>query len=390
MNIGELKAILPRKARGANLDDIQGITDFTLFREAASNLLLKLDPMSTQRHATILLYPGVTDYAAWEDLKGKKVIALNPQGKRRNSPTFHQDYAEDIRDGNDANRLGVEFNNGLKAVRIAAALGSGTGIDEVDSTDSWAVSGLASNLEEDDLIFSEGALRFDIGSGSNLLTWNGDAVDLSEFENQGAIFRDFYLPDESVIASITLRIGESAAKYWSIPGEAVLGDLVDGINAVKFDWDGIAGTGSPDPSLIAYQRVEIVATAADTDLRMAKAVASLPKPYEGVYYSNRLFRGTDGEWKATPDDDDDEIMLELEEENAFVYEVCELIASDMQRTDRSGKFDAKLNGDANEPGIYSKVRTEKPSEAKRPSNRFYRPLRFHDRGTRIRGGGPSW
>jgi hypothetical protein len=378
MNIGTLKNILPRKIRGANLDDIQGVTDYTLFGEAATNLLLKIDPIMTMRRQPLLLYPGVYDYAAWSDLKGKKVIGLAPQGRRDREQWTHT-YAEDIDGDDEKNQVGVEFENGAKKLRISHTIGNGANVDETNNDDNWAVSGTASGLAENDLIFAGGGVQFDATVGTALLTWNGDEThDLSEAESIGAFFRLIYIPDATLFTSVTMRVGSASGDYWSITGEPAFGSsYATGINLVKFNWNGATPTGTPDSNAIDYIRLAFVVTGTINNLEVSNTFVSIPTPYEGGYYSNCLFQSTAGAYKTVPTADEDVILLEGEEENALVYECARLIADDMARDERSQKFDARLNGDGNETGIYSDIKAQKPSEAKRLTNRTYRIRRHH-------------
>lgn len=381
MNIGELKATLPRKARGANLDDIQGVTDFSIFKEAAGNLLRKIDPIRTRRSQLIQLYPGVQDYSPPTDLRGKKVIAINRQGRRFNDK-FHQVYADDIDQDSDM-AYGIAYANNQKLLRIETDLGGATSVDETDSDDNWAVSGTAGSLEEERLIIPQGGLRFDVTTGSGLLTWNGDeTIDLSDGEQLGAFFRELYIPDATKFTSITMRIGNSVTGYWEIVGVPAFGTtFVTGLNLVKFDWNGSAPNGGALSNVIDYQRLEVVMSASDTDLVIGPLMFSIPTPYEITYYSSCLFIDSTGvTFKEKPDSDDDIVLLEVDEEPAIIYETSQLIAEDMQRDGRSQKFKGKLNGESNIPGVYSDVKAQKPSEAKRMTHRWYRPINFHSRG----------
>lgn len=378
MNITQVKDILGRKFRGSSLDDVQGITNYSIFEEAASNLLSGLDPQETVRRGELNLYDQVYDYGLTTtapDLKGKKIIDLRPQANRDPSDDFRQTFIEDFDRDKDFedNWFSVEFDEATKFLRVDKTVGNSIAITDLESGNYTAGTGV-SNITEDTIIhFGQSkSIEFDVSSGSNLLTWSGTAADLTSHELKSSWFLPIYLPDSSIISSVTVRVGSSASDYYEVTGAIHFGSIRDGHNLYRFDWDGATETGTFDEDSVDYVRLSITTTGADTDIRIGLLESKLPTPYEAVYYSNAVFRSSAGTWLTKPTADTDDVVLESEAQNIFIYECCVLIAEGLQYEAEAQKFYTHLHGDAQKPGLYDEYMRDKPAEAIRPQSYYYR------------------
>lgn len=377
MNITTVKDILGRKFKGASLDDVQGISDYTIFQEAASNLLLQIDPLETQRVGIINLFQDVLDYAPWSDIKGKKLIDMRPQTGRAASDNWDGTYAEDFDRDKEDKKFSIEFRDGTKILRANnESLTNSVQITEADATTNWTAGTGVSDLAIDEILFAEagGSLRFNVSSGSNLLTWAGTAVNLGDHTQKSSLFMYVYLPDSSLISSIKIRVGSSASNYYEITGSVHFGSIRNGWNLYRFDWDGVSDSGTTDEDNTDYVRVQITTTSADTDIRLGRLVSRLPYPHEALYYSDSLFRSTAGTFKSVPTVDTDIVNLEEEAEPLFINECCLLIAEDLQREDEAQKYRNRLYGTNQQIGNYARYKTDKPSEAIRPKTSYYKPF----------------
>lgn len=344
-----IKSSLARKFRGSSLDDIEGISDFSLFEEAASNLLSEIDPYETVRVQRFNLFAGVTEYAPADDLKGKKVIDPAPQDGETGedfTQTFTKEFRRDRRDY----KVSVEFRDGSKVLNVRApGRGSALDVDDVDELGSWTGAGGTTNVEVDGNLELDGSdtLRFDLGAtGGYVENTALDSLDASAHEDLSSFFRKVYIPSgASTVTSITLRIGSASGAYWAMTGTPQFGSYRNGVNLVRFDWPTATQTSTPDSSAIDYERLIFVTTATMADVRIGPLSSRLPLPYETPYYSNCLFRNEDEEWLSAPDDEENEVMLETEAQNIFFYECCRLIAEDLSLDDEAVKFEEKLFGD---------------------------------------------
>jgi hypothetical protein len=382
MNITDVKTSLTRKLKGASIDDIQGISDYTLFAEAGKNVMAKIDPLETMRVYALNLYADVVRYTPPADLKGKKVIDIRPQTGRTSADNFDQTYAEEADRDKEDKKFSVEYNDGSKFLRINEnTLSQSIEFDET-TKDNWTAGTGVANIAEDEVTYAEEgrSLRFDITSGTSYLEWAGDSVvDLSDHQEKSSLFRWVYWPDVSLITSIAIRIGSSSSAYWTITGTPHFGSARTGWNLYRFDWNGATQTGTVDEENMDYERVSIVSTSDDTDIRIGKLSSKLPYPYEVVYYSNCMFRSTAGTWLNTPTADTDIVNLDDDTENIFLNECGFIASADTSDEEQKLKFDAILNGDGNELGLYKRHEENHPSEAMKPKTVWYKVYKFHHR-----------
>lgn len=372
MNLLGIKNILSRKFRGVNLDDVQGISNYSVFGEAASNLTSKIDPIETIRHGSINIFDGIYDYTSPTDLKGKKIADIRPQVNRSSTHDVSQTFLEDFDRDKESLKFSVEFNDGTKFIRYNDPVGNSIVVTDVSATTSWAASAGGANLAIDTILFAENSssLRFDVGVTGGIVTYTpSTGVDLSTHTQKSSFFMWVYLPDSSILTSLKIRVGSSITNYYEITGSIHFGSIRNGWNLYRFDWNGVSDSGTTDESAIDYVRVALVTTSADTDIRIGSLSSKLPKPEEFVYYSDSLFRPVSGStWLTIPTLDTNIVNLENEALNIFIYECCSIISDDMQTYDDSVKFRSKLIG---EGGLYDDYKKNKPGEEIRSQSTWY-------------------
>jgi len=373
MNITSVKDSLGRKITGASLDSVQGISDYSLFKEAAVNLIGEIKPIETTRHATINIFDGIYDYSPSADLNSIADIRPQTYDRNRSDNAQHRFMAEFDRNKNiESNEFSIEWRDGYKLLRYARNVGKSIGIDETID-DNWTAGTGVSNIAEDTIIYAEGnrSLRFDVTSGTNLITWAGTTTkDLSTHTNRSSFFRWVYYPDSSFISSLKLRVGSSSANYYEITGVIHFGSIRSGWNLYRFDWNGVADAGTTDETAIDYVRLELTTTSSDTDIRIGQLSSKLPVPREYVYYSNYLFRNTSGTFLEIPTADTDIVNLDTDGENLFIEECARIAARELQNNDLRRQYEIELYGDDKVGGGYARYRAHKPSEEKKKTGNY--------------------
>jgi hypothetical protein len=383
MDIATLTDRLARKFRGASIDDVEGISDFSLFGEAAGNLLSAIDPYETVRIMRFLVFRDIDDYAPASDLKGKKVIDPRPQDGR-NGEEFSQTFTKEFDRDKQMGKVSVQMLDGAKVLRLRTTGSSSAKVDQTEATTEWAAAGGATGLEVDEVIRLDNSdtLRLDLGATGGYIE-SGVAgtmtqIDLTDFLSIGSFFRKIYIPtaaQAATITSITLRIGSASTAYYTITGQIHIGSWKAGVNLVRFDWaDGVV-TLSPTITAYDYERLTFVTTGAIADVRVGPLYVKLAVPFETPYYSNCLFTDSTGvTWRSTPTATSDIIMLEQESLNIFFYECCQLIAEDLSLDEEATKFKFKLNGDpqkeTDDGGLYGQYKRDKPTETLAPHTRY--------------------
>lgn len=362
--ISDFQDRLASKIHSANIDQVGDI--YGLILEGAGNLLSAVDPRSTKRTAQITnaLYDQVYNYIAPTDLKGSAIIDVRPQGNRATIDNLHQTSTRPF--NRFLEGISVEDNTGVRTLKIAGiGLTAGSTVNECDSVTTngtWAVGGNASGLIADPLnkLTGSASLKFDItagGTSSYIENSTMTALDLSAFENAGALFVNVYIPSITIVTSVTLRWGSSSSDYYSVTVTATQDNtaFVVGWNTLRFDWNGLTPTGTPVDTAIDYLRVTFGhTTSATTSCRVDSIVARIGSIYLIDYYSKYLFRTSGGTWIEKPTTGTDIINLDVDEFNLLLYEVAELVAFELQKADSS--FDVKYWTDKKKEvwGVYSR------------------------------------
>ena len=169
MNLTRIKETLERKFRGVSLDDVQGISDYSLFKEAAVNLIAEIDPFETIQNDELTLYHEVYQYASPTSLKDTKVVDIRPQVNRGASEYYRQKFIEEFDRDKRNKDFSVEYDGGTKILRVARDLGNSLQLNNCDSltaNGTWSTAGGGTNLAIDTLYKAEGSasLNFDIGA----------------------------------------------------------------------------------------------------------------------------------------------------------------------------------------------------------------------------------
>lgn len=342
--VADLKVDLESMFHGTTINKITAPN--SLIERASSDVLLEIDPQETIRiqQITNAIYNKVYDYVVPTDLKGSRIIDIRPQVNRTVADSFTNIYQKEF-DQYKASQDGtfaVQWNQGIKTVRINQATQNGPTLNECDSitaNGTWAVGGDATNLTTDTInyVSGSGSLNFDVtGVGTTAYLENATmtAIDLTNFDEQGSLFAWVYMP--VVITDATLRWGNDSSNYWSrTVTSAQNGSFQIGWNLIRFDWNGATETGTVSPASIDYLRMTITYDGnADTDYRLDSIVCRQGSIYEIVYYSKYIFRdSTTGLFQERILSDDDEINLDTESRNLLLYKTAELAAQQIQGED---------------------------------------------------------
>lgn len=336
----DFKTRLQSKIHSGTLNKVQDVNN--LIYEAACNLLNVCDPVDTIRKSVLTnaVYDDVYSYAAPSDLKDDKVIDIRPQVNRTVNDNFNNTGIEQFDLKKDNNSLTVEYNSGVKTLRISKTLTTGTTLNDASTTTengTWTAGGDASNLEADSLnkVSGSASLKFDLdasGSAGYIVNSTMTAVDLSNYVNTGALFVYVYIPDATAITAIRLDWGSDSSNYYyrSVTASHDNTSFTTGWNLLRFDWSGSTPVGTSVNTAITYAKITFTYDGTATpSCRVDNIVARLGSIYEIVYYSNYLFRNAAGTWQEKPTADSDYINLGTTGINALLYECAQLVSQEL-------------------------------------------------------------
>lgn len=382
--ISDLKVSLASSLHGSTLNKLQDPYD--TINRAARNCLLDVDFMCTKRVASIenALYDKVYDYACPSDLKGNKVIDIRPQAGHLSSDNVEQRYSKDFDRRKTLGTFNIEINSGTKFLRLSKDVGNSAVVNEANgltNNGTWSATADCENLASDTLNYLSGAgsLKFDLSGASTtgyLENSTMTAVDLEDYEDEGAMFLWLYLPDSSILTNVNLKWGNDSSNYWSATVTAPhYGSFENGWNLLRFDWNGASSTGSPDSTAVDYLKILFTYDGtADTDLRIDNIICKMGSLQEMVYYSKYLFQTSAGVWKEECSADNDYINLDTEGYN-ILMEMCIALANqELAGEDSIFDMNASLGSYNN---LVAKYTSTYKSEYVKPSSFYYRsPKRF--------------
>ncbi len=350
-SITRLEADLGGVLHGTTINQITNL--YGLIDRAASQFLLECDPNESIRMIPFpsVIYNEVYDYAVPTDLKGNKVLDIQPQVDRTGVDIWTQSYIQafDVAKTTAlSNGFDINFNSGLKTIRINApylpvpvVLNSASQTTAGNGT--WTVGGDASNLSVNNTNFvaTPSSLQFDLSGATGtgyLQISNMPAVDLSLLVNQTVQFLYTYLPTGTDFSSINFRFGSSSSNYYSYTATVTQQNVAfgNGWNLLAFPWLGSSTVGTPNSASITYLRVTWNYTVghAQTAVLLNNIVANLGRILNVVYYSKYMFSDAiTGAYKERVTDVSDIINLDTEAYAIFFNLVAFLAMQQQQGLD---------------------------------------------------------
>jgi hypothetical protein len=382
-NLGaDLQAVL----HGTTLAQITNL--YGLYNRAAGKLLEDVDPQETKRtvETTGPIFTGVYDYPLPVDVKGNKIIDIRPQVNRSPQQVWVQSYnqAFDLtKILSNQNQFTMNFNTGLKSVRIATPLGLPAPVlindaASIASNGTWTVGGGATNLSVDNqnYILDGGSLMFDLSAGPStgyLENSTMDAVDLESALNQATQFLYTYLPSATEVTAVEFRFGSGSSDYYSLSTSVTQQNTVfqNGWNLLGYDWSSMTVTGSPDPSEIDYIRVTwTYDTTLQTGVRLNAITSNMGNILEMEYYSKYLFRNaSSGAFQETVLLNSDLINLDTESYNLY-FNLVAYYAVQQQQGANSGAFDGPFFLGEYKNGL-QRYKDMYKAENQKPTQRYY-------------------
>ena len=375
MNLTAVKDSLGRKIRGASLDSVQGISDYSLFKEAAVNVLNEISPAETVRYGSVEVFSDVFDYDPPDDLK--EMVDIRPQTATRDAkdnPTRRfSEYFDQRKDDND---FAIDWRDGSKTLRYSKNVGSNIGLHTMDglaTNGTW--DGTAANiaLNENNPFKGSGSIMADYDTGEYIENDDFTAVDLSDHKNKSTIFLAGYFPDASLVTSVALRWGSSSSAYFSRTRTAPqFGSFRNGWNLIPFAWNGATETGSVTTTAIDYLRITMTLSESDTDIKFDNIFSALGEVRDLAYYSNYLFRSSAGVFKEVPTADTDIVNLDIDAENIFLTECARIAARELQNAQLKEDYTEELFGNSRSKGLYALYKNRKPDEIIRSQTQYRR------------------
>lgn len=400
--IAKLQADLAGILHGTTINQITNI--FGIYNRAASRFLLECDPNESIRIIPFpsVIYNLVYDYPAPVDLKGNKVLDIQPQIDRTSIDLWTQSYIQafDIAKTTSLqNGFDVSWNSGLKTLRVNAPfLPVPILINDctsIDNNGTWTTGGDATNLTVNNTSFfaTPASLQFDLTGSTGIGYLENstiNAIDLSMWINQAVEFLYTSLPTGTQFNSIGLRFGSSPTDYYEQTATETqqLTAFQNGWNLIEEPWLGSTVVGTPDPTSITYCRVTYNYDMGhpQTGVLLNNITSNLGRILNLVYYSKYMFSDSTGAYKPSVTSINDFINLDTDAYAIFFNLVAYLVVQQQQGID-AAFYDGNFFLQAYTEGL-ARYKQQYPSQQQKAQSTYY--IMRNGNGYYGRIGGAWW
>jgi len=334
-SVTNIKARVPYLVSGTISDGDK----LALLNMAMDAVVSDCDLAGTKRKATLSpqLFNDIFSYTAPTDLKGHKIIDLQPRfgrdrfddwtlvpleefdRKKQGNALTNDGEPIDITDYSflGENLLAVDENNSIKRVLVSKPLSSySITIDSLDAVSDWAVYGDGENLAADttDFVDGAGALEFDIsaagGTTAGIYNASVSEFDITDYLSDGSFFVWVYITSATNLTNFILRVGSSASAYYSMTvtttNEATA--FSAGWNLLRFAMSGKSTTGTPDNDACDYVALYMTKAGAkisEVGYKFDNLTLKRGQYYDIYYYSEYGWQTNAGVWLKTATADTD-------------------------------------------------------------------------------------
>ena len=384
MDITTVKENISAMLHGGSLAKVR---NFEYACERAANILLShLDPIETERNTPLnqVIHDDLNNYSLPSDFK--KIIDLYPQADRSKLDSGQRVYIErfDLEKSLKNRTLTIEGSGGDKFLRVNWKINPAItyhSMNSLTSNGTWSVVGSATGLKINKQIkySGSGSVEFDlVASDDGIQNTAASQLDLSEEDELADVIIPIYFGSVANLTSITAIWGNDlTANYWTGVAQTAQADgtaFRTGWNLIKIPWSTATETGTVDPETIDSFKLTIAATGAISNIRVDNIIFSLGTAFDIKYYSKSLFKSSAGTYLTRPTDNSDTVIGNGDLNNIFLFELLKACAHQIEGEDSGFDIDfanRQLYGDPSSPdsvmriGLYSRYRTEYPSQSKK-------------------------
>lgn len=251
------------------------------------------------------IYNSVYDYALPSDIKGTKLIDIQPQVDRTTIDIWTQNTIQNfdvLKTDCLQNAFKINYNSGLKYISINApflpvpiVLNDCTSLD---NNGTWSTGGDANSIvvNNTNYVNTPASLQFNLSGATGtgyLVNSTIQPIDLSLVVNQAVQFLYTSLPNGSQFTSIQLQWGSDASDYYEFTTtiNQQMNSFINGWNLTAFPWVNATVVGSPNPANITYLKVIYNYNIGDsqTGVLLNNIVSNIGQILNIVYYSKYMF-----------------------------------------------------------------------------------------------------
>ena len=379
---------------GSTLNKVRN--KYALYERVASKLLLQIRPIETRTKQPLSSTIHDTEYEYSLPANFGGLIDLGPQANRTSADKARRYLGEtfDTEKALSEKKIAIIAKGGTKKLKVAWKIDSPTTFHSMDSVagdGTWSAVGTASGIELDEVykLTGAGSIKFDVAaSGDGIQNTGITALDLTDQDEVGELFADFYIDTAAKVALLTsvgTRWGNDlTTNYWTGVSQTTQSDGTAwqlGWNRIRVPWNTATETGTVAPATIDSLRFTFAATGAISNIRVDNAVFSMGTVFDIDFYSKYLFQTSAGSWISKPTADSDVVLIDNDSLAIFLNECLVAMAQQMEGEDSTldvsfalGELHGKLPGKAGGTqmsGQYSAYKKLYPSEEIQVRQKWY-------------------
>lgn len=357
-----------------------------LINMAVRKTLNKVDFRSSKRKSTVApnLFNDIYQYSCPTDLKGQKVVGIQPQlPDRSRFSEYHLVPEENFDQLKQSRKNLISFTDRDMIRKMLASVSVNdlgftvSPLDALTGGGSWTAFGDATNITADsyDYVKGSGSIKADISSAGGttfgIQASNIPTFDLTSYKSNGSAFVWARITSATNITNYKLRLGSDSSNYYEMTATTTNEGtaFVAGWNLLRFDFSGKSTTGTPDDDAGNYAVIYMTKSAgkiSETDYRFDHIIVKLGQINNLIYYSKYLWQDSSGTWKENATATTDYLNLDTEEFDIVTEAAIEEVAASIREYAEDWKI-AKEN----KKEMIEDYRRQYPSEALRQETDYY-------------------
>ena len=357
----------------------------TTANNAVREVISKIDLRSMKRRSYLApnLFNAVHSYTCPTDLKGIKIIGLQPQVGDRdkfNQWELTSEEEFDRRKATDFNLVAFSDRDMTRRLLVSANINTQMQVinqfDSLTSGGTWAIFGDAENLaiDNDQFVYGSGSLKFGLsaagGTTAGVQSADLNTFDLTRYKSAGSIFVLAWITSATNLTNYKLRVGNDASNYYEMTVTQTNEGLAfaAGWNLLRFDFSGKTTTGTVTDTTCDYSAIYMTKTSgkiSETDYRFDYMVARVGDIYNLIYYTKYAWQSSAGTYLVDSTANSDYLNCDTEEFEMFVEKMIEHAAREARETDDAEKSEKKFKE------MTKEYRRQYKSEALQPQDTYY-------------------
>lgn len=310
----------------------------------------KVDLRSAKRKVSTApnLFDDIHQYACPVDLKGYKVVGLQPQSLERDPFQVWELTTEDEFDRRkyeEVNLLSFRDRDMVRTLLASMSVdNSGFTISSLDDDDGWSAFGGAENIDTDTHQYIKGSssVKFDINATAVYTAGIQNPLlatyDLTNYKDNASVFVWAYITSTTGLTSFSLRLGSSASDYYEMTAIATNENtaFTSGWNLLRFNLVSKTTTGTPVDTACDFAAIymtKLDTKISETSYRFDHIMVRRGAIFDFIYYSKYPWQTAAGVYQATSTNDTDILNVDEDEYGLIMDKATEFGSQELREED---------------------------------------------------------